>query len=85
MLKKGAAARAARALSRTLSIYGFDHWCDSQRARILREFTDTVTDTDLPMERVEAKWRTMRLGSALHSPDYFTNDNPDNIHMEVKK
>ena len=65
--RKYAAAyqRATMAQRREMLVYGFDHWCEGQRERILRAFTDTTLDRDLPIEQVEAKWLTTRLGPEL--------------------
>lgn len=50
---------------REFSLMGFDIFCERQRERILRRFTGTELDRDLPTEQIEASWRTLRLGPAL--------------------
>jgi len=62
---------------RELSLYGFDIFCERQTERILRKFTGTELDRDLPREQIDAAWRKARLGPALQFKD--------SVKVEVKR
>lgn len=75
--------RKATVQQRELSVMGFDEFCQRQHERILRTFTQTETDTDLPLEQVEAMWRTARLGGELTTAEKF--DIPEHLDVQVRR